>query len=143
MDISKLLSEVKYKFSRSGGRGGQNVNKVSTKAELVFNIGNSLVLDSESKNLLRKKLANKIDSNDNIRIFSQTERSQLANRKKCNDKFIRLIGNALRTEKVRIKTSVSRAVKENILEEKRKHALKKQNRKKPDISEEELIHYIS
>lgn len=133
IDINKIFKEVKYGFSRSGGKGGQNVNKVETKVELVFSIDDSLVLDENMKKLLRKKLHNRIDKEGSIRLFAQTERTQLGNKKKANEKFVKLINNALKKEPVRIKTVKSHSSKEAVLEEKRKHSLKKKERSGKDF----------
>jgi ribosome-associated protein len=132
-DLNKLLDEVKFNFSRSGGKGGQNVNKVETKTELVFNINGSAVLDDESKAQIIKKLEHRIDSEGNLHVVSQTERTQLGNRKKASEKFIELIKKALKKEKKRVKTKKSKSVKEKILEEKRKHSIKKRERKKVEF----------
>src|SRR3970282_2425420 len=104
IDLNKILKEVTYNFSRSGGKGGQNVNKVETKVELVFNIDDSMTLDNSVKELFKKKLHNKIDKEGNIRVVSQTERTQLGNKKKVNEKFVKMVNNALKKEKVRIRT---------------------------------------
>lgn len=136
IDLNKILKEVKFNTSRSGGKGGQNVNKVETKVELVFNIPGSLVIDDEIKEILQKKLYNKLDSERSIRITSQTERTQLGNRKKVIEKFIKLINAALIKEKIRIKTVKSYSSKLQVLEEKRKHSKKKENRRKKDFDDE-------
>jgi len=136
IDIDKLLNEVRFNFSRSGGKGGQNVNKVETKAELVFNIDDSLVLHDDTKQILKKKLANKIDNEGNIHTVSQTERSQLGNRKKVIEKFIKILENALKKEAVRIKTSASYSAKQSRLEEKKKHSAIKKIRSKKDFLDE-------
>ena len=96
IDINKLLKEAGYNFSRSGGKGGQNINKVETKVELVFNIPDSLTLGDDSKATLMKKLAIKLDKSGNLRITSQTERSQLGNRKKVIAKFVKIIETTIR-----------------------------------------------
>lgn len=127
-EIDKLLNETKLSFSRSGGKGGQNVNKVETKAELVFNVVNSMVLDGESKMLLLKKLKNRIDKEGNLRVYSQTERSQLGNRKKAVEKFTLLITKALQKAPERIKTKVPASVKLKRLDKKRKKSEKKKIR---------------
>ena len=125
IDLNKILKEVTYNFSRSGGKGGQNVNKVETKVELVFNIDDSMTLDNSVKELFKKKLHNKIDKEGNIRVVSQTERTQLGNKKKVNEKFVKMVNNALRKEKVRIRTVKSMTTKEGILREKKKQSQKK------------------
>lgn len=128
IDFNKILKELKFNTSRSGGKGGQNVNKVETKVELVYNIHSSLVIDDETKNILLKKLKNKTDSDGNIRITSQTERTQLGNRKKVIEKFVKLLDGSLKKEKIRIKTVKSLSVKEKILENKKKVSEKKKQR---------------
>ena len=129
IDINKLLKEVTYNFSRSGGKGGQNVNKVETKVELIFNISDSLTLDDESKETLSRRLVNKIDNDGDIRIKSQTERTQLGNRKKAIDKFVKLIESAMKKENVRIKTAKTLSSKLARLEQKKKQSQKKNVRR--------------
>jgi len=136
IDLNKILKEVKFNTSRSGGKGGQNVNKVETKVELVYNITGSMVIDEEIKEILRKKLYNKLDSEHNIRITSQTERTQLGNKKKVIEKFIKLLNNALIKEKFRIKTVKSYSSKQQTLEEKRRQSKKKQERRIKDFPDE-------
>lgn len=128
IDINKLLKEASYNFSRSGGKGGQNVNKVETKVELVFNIPDSMTLGDESKAVLLKKLAVKLDKEGNLRITSQTDRSQLGNRKKVIEKFIKIIETAMKKENVRIKTAKTYSSKLERLEQKKKQSVKKKVR---------------
>lgn len=135
IDLNKILKEVRYNTSRSGGKGGQNVNKVETKVELVFKINGSMTIDEEVKAILNKKLYNKIDGESNIRITSQTERTQLGNKKKVIEKFVKMLDKALIKEKFRIKTVKSFSVKEKILESKKKQSIKKQQRKLMDFDD--------
>jgi ribosome-associated protein len=136
IDLNKVLKEVKFGFSRSGGKGGQNVNKVETKVELVFNIDDSMVIDDITKILLKKKLHNRIDKENNIRLFNQTERTQLGNKKKAIEKFVKMFNKALIKEPVRIKTVKSLSKKEAVLDEKRKHSAKKKERSNKDFFDE-------
>ena len=94
IEPEKLHSEVVFQTARSGGKGGQNVNKVETKVELRFDIPNSQVLTDEQKDLLQKKLTNKLTNEGVLFLYHQTERSQLANKEKVVKKFDRLIREA-------------------------------------------------
>ena len=132
-DLNSLLDEASFNFSRSGGKGGQNVNKVETKVELVFNVPGSALLGEELKSRLIKKLHSKLDSDGNLHVISQSERYQLSNRKKAVEKFLKLIENALKKEKKRIKTKKPEAVKQKILDEKKRRGIKKRERKKIDL----------
>lgn len=132
-ELNILLDEASFNFSRSGGKGGQNVNKVETKVELVFNIPGSALLSEEMKSRLIKKLHSKLDSDGNLHVVSQSERYQLSNKKKAIEKFLKLMEKALKKEKKRIKTKKPEAVKQKILDDKKKHGKKKRDRKKIDL----------
>jgi ribosome-associated protein len=136
IDINKLLKEVSFNFSRSGGKGGQNVNKVETKVELVFNVPGSLTINDQARETLLKKLDNKLDKEGNLRITSQTERSQLGNRKKVIAKFAKIIETALKKENVRIKTAKTYSSGLQRLEQKKKHSQKKKVRSVKDFDVE-------
>ena len=124
-----ILSEVSYKSSRSGGKGGQNVNKVETKVELDIN--NSIYLTDNQKQILNTKLQNRIDKNGILRIVSQSERSQYLNKQKVNEKMIEIITDALKKRKKRIPTNPSKVSKESRLQLKKLISSKKVNRSKP------------
>ena len=125
-------SEFEFKSSRSGGKGGQNVNKVETKIELNFDVLSSNCLSEEEKGRIRAKLKNRIDKNGILRITSQSERSQFLNKSLTIEKFYELIEKALKKEKVRKKIKLSKEDREKRLKEKKKTSLKKQMRKITD-----------
>ncbi|MCD4790284.1 MAG: aminoacyl-tRNA hydrolase [Bacteroidales bacterium] len=121
-----------FTSSRSSGPGGQHVNKVSTKVELRFHIPNSGLLNDEEKDILLIKLKNKINSEGELIIVSQDERSQLKNKEKVIEKFYELLQKALIPPKKRKPTKPTQASKEKRLEKKRIIADKKEKRKPPD-----------
>jgi ribosome-associated protein len=125
-------SEFQFKSSRSGGKGGQNVNKVETKIELNFDIRNSIFLSEKEKQKVLTKLINRTDKNGVFRITSQSERSQYLNKLKVIKRFYELIEKALEEEKVRKKVKLSKADKEKRLNEKKDLSRKKQLRKIKD-----------
>jgi ribosome-associated protein len=123
-------SEFTFTASRSSGPGGQNVNKVSSKIELRFNVTESKLLTGEEKEIIQSKLASKINSEGEIILVAQSERSQLMNKEKVIEKFYLLIAKALTPVKKRKPTKPSKAAKEKRLEEKRMQAEKKDRRVK-------------
>jgi ribosome-associated protein len=121
-----LLTEVTFKTSRSGGSGGQHVNKVSTKVELNFDVLNSRFLDENQKEIIQIKLSNKITTDGILQIISQVERSQLKNKKIVISKFKEWIEDCFKVRKNRKETKVPFAVKERrLLTKKRKAEIKK------------------
>ncbi len=134
MDTTRLYPDIQYQFARSGGAGGQNVNKVATKAELRFDVRHSLLLTDEERAVLEEKLANKLTTEGELVLTHQTERTQLANKEKVTKKFYRLIEKAFEKPKPRKATKPSKgAVAKRIAEKKRK-AETKDNRKKIDFT---------
>ncbi|MDR1742885.1 MAG: aminoacyl-tRNA hydrolase [Dysgonamonadaceae bacterium] len=104
LDIEKLLEECVFTAVRSGGSGGQNVNKVATKVILTIDVCASAVLSEQQKMLVREKLANRISKEGIFQIDSDTERSQFLNKKAVVKKFRLLIEKALKQSKKRIAT---------------------------------------
>jgi len=134
-NLQNIISEISFKASRSGGKGGQNVNKVETKVELNFEINKSLYLTDNQKQILLEKLKNRIDKNGILKIVSQTERSQYLNKQKATDKLLKIISESLKKKKKRIATRPSELSKENRLQIKKIISNKKMNRSKPVIDD--------
>jgi len=128
-----FYSEFKFSASRSGGPGGQNVNKVSSKIELRFNVLESPLLSIGEKEIIQKKLENKINIEGELVLVSQSERSQLANKEKVIEKFYVLISKALTIQKKRKPTKPSKSAKEKRLESKKINSEKKSSRKQIDF----------
>lgn len=128
-----FIKEITFKTSRSGGKGGQNVNKVSTKVELIFNIALSSLFSEIEKLLLVEKLSEKLDSDGNLHVISQKDRSQLSNKENAIDKALMILTKALQVQKKRKPTKVPRSIIEKRLESKSVLSAKKQSRKRPSL----------
>ena len=126
---SALQTEITYKTSRSGGKGGQNVNKVSSKVELLFNINESGLFTEEEKLLLADKLQSRLNKDGLVQVICDEERSQYLNKEKAIERLILLLTKALHKPKLRKPTKVSKAAKAARLNNKKKHAAKKESRK--------------
>lgn len=124
-----LQREISYKTSRSGGKGGQNVNKVSTKVELLFSIDDSALFTDEEKELLKEKLGNRFNKDGLVQVICDEERSQYLNKEIAVERLVVLLTAALHKPKVRKASKVSRAAKLARLDSKKKQSTKKQNRK--------------
>ena len=125
-----VLKEIKFKTARSGGSGGQNVNKVETMVEGYFNVQASNLFSAEEKEVIIIKLANKITDKGFLLVKSQTERSQLGNKEQVIKKINTLINQALIKPKKRKPSKPTKAAKEKRIESKKKKAEIKQDRKK-------------
>ena len=127
---SQAHPELRFKAVRSSGKGGQHVNKVSTSVELYFNVAQSKVLNDDQKQMILTGLKNRMSGEGELLLVSQSERSQLANKKKVIKRFDELISKALTKRKKRIPTKISKAKKQQRLEEKKHRGEKKLLRKK-------------
>jgi len=130
------LSELIYSASRSGGPGGQNVNKVNTKVELRFHVKNSSSLTEYEKEKILIILKNRINSDGELLITSQSERSQLLNRKKAEDKFFKLLTSALTEKPERKATAPTGASKKERLQKKKIRGEIKKLRKETGFEDE-------
>jgi ribosome-associated protein len=128
-DEIKLKTELKYRTSRSSGPGGQSVNKVNTRVELLFDVCNSVVLSILQKEIISEKLTNRINSEGIFSISSDETRSQLNNKELVISRFISLMQDALKPVKKRKATKRSRASVEKRLRNKKYQSDKKKNRK--------------
>jgi ribosome-associated protein len=121
-------NELTFTASRSGGPGGQNVNKVSSKVTLTFDVRGSTVLSEEQKRKILGKLATRISKEGILQVVSQRTRSQELNRTDALTRFCELLRQALTPQRARIKTRASAAAKQQRIEEKKKRGLTKQAR---------------
>jgi ribosome-associated protein len=122
--------EFTFTATRSSGPGGQNVNKVSTRVELRFDVKESALLTAEEKEIILAKLVKRINTAGELILVAQNDRSQLKNKEKVVEKFYILLVKALTPVKKRKPTRPSRAAKEKRLEEKRMQSEKKESRMK-------------
>jgi ribosome-associated protein len=122
-------SEFIFSTSRSGGPGGQNVNKVNTKVELRFNVLTTLLLIDSEKELIFTKLKNRINNENELILVSQTERSQLMNKNAVVEKFYELISKALTLAAKRKATRPTLSSKFKRLDEKKNRGAVKKLRK--------------
>ncbi len=126
-------SEFTFSASRSGGAGGQNVNKVNTKVELRFDIAASSLLSDDEKTQILGKLRTKLTTEGILIVVSQEERTQLKNKEICIEKFYNMLEKALTIPKKRKPTKPTAASKEKRLESKRQQSALKSTRRSKDF----------
>ena len=127
------LHELRYRYSRSSGPGGQHVNRTESQVELLWDVRNSPSLSKTQRHRIEQALAHRIDKEGVLHLTSGERRSQLQNKRAVTERFVELLQEALKPHKKRIHTTPSRAAKEKRLQEKRHHSEKKQLRGKPPV----------
>ena len=128
--------ELSFTFSRSSKPGGQNVNKISSRVTLLFDVANSPGLSAENKNQIMTHLRTRINKDGVLRIVAQLHRSQAANREAAVERFVELLRETLKPVKSRKKTRISLAARKRRLNEKRSRSRLKKERTKPSAWDE-------
>ncbi len=133
METEKIISELKYKAVRSSGAGGQNVNKVSSKVVLSFDLKNSQALSDEEKIILETKLNSRLTSDLILILNCDEDRSQLKNKEIVTKRFLQILKAGLIVTKPRKATKVPKSVIKKRLKDKKSLSILKETRKKPDF----------
>lgn len=121
--------ELTFKASRSGGPGGQNVNKVNTRITLLFDLAGSPSLTESQKRRIAQRLSTRIDKQGVLRVVSQKHRTQEANRRAAVERFVQLLAGAIKPTPVRKKTKVPRSADERRLKQKKQRGQLKKSRR--------------
>tara|TARA_R110001583_G_C5462204_1_gene392036 strand:- start:49 stop:450 length:402 start_codon:yes stop_codon:yes gene_type:complete len=133
MNKEAIIKELKFKALRSSGAGGQHVNKVSSKVELIFDLQNSEELSVEEKELLLKNLKTKLTKDGIVLLQCDESRSQHKNKELVIKRFLKLITNGLKVPKKRKATKPTKSSIEKRIDKKKKTAYKKAFRRKPEF----------
>ena len=133
METEKIISELQYKAVRSSGAGGQNVNKVSSKVVLSFDLKNSQALSEEEKTLLENKVASRLTSEQILILNCDEDRSQLKNKAIVTKRFLDIITEGLYVPKIRKATKIPKSVIRKRIKDKKSLSDLKKNRKKPGL----------
>lgn len=133
METEKIISELQFKAVRSSGAGGQNVNKVSSKVVLTFDLKNSQALSEEEKLLLESKLSSRLTSEQLLILNCDEDRSQLKNKSIVIKRFLDIVTAGLVVPKIRKATKVPKAVIRKRIKDKMNLSEIKKNRRKPDF----------
>ena len=133
MEKDKLISELQFKAVRSSGAGGQHVNKVATKIQLVFDVAGSMAFTDDEKTLLMTKLENRLTKEGVLLLSCGESRSQLKNKEIVIKRFLEIIKKGLHVPKVRKATKVPKAVIKKRIKDKKNISDLKQSRRKPDF----------
>ncbi len=128
-----LESELRFTTSRSGGPGGQNVNKVNSKVTLQFDVQNSRILTDDQKNTIVEKLSSRLTRDGLLTLTAQESRSQIGNKATVLEKFDKLLASAFMKKKARKATKPSKAARRERLKKKKVVSEKKKWRRKPDL----------
>ena len=133
MNLETIIQELNFKAIRSSGAGGQHVNKVSSKVELLFDLQNSVSLSDDEKELLSKNLITKLTKENMLLLQCDESRSQHKNKEIVIKRFLELIKKGLKVPKKRKATKPSKSSIQKRLDKKKKQAFKKAFRRKPDV----------
>ena len=133
METEKIKAEITYKAVRSSGAGGQNVNKVSSKVVLSFDVQNSQALSEEEKELISEKLASRLTLDKILILNCDKDRSQLKNKEIVTKRALELLKKALLVPKIRKATKIPKAVIRKRIKDKKNTSEVKQSRKKLDF----------
>lgn len=133
MDSDKIISELSFKAVRSSGAGGQNVNKVSSKVVLSFDLNASQALSEEEKLLLQTNIASRLTTENILVLNCDEDRSQLKNKDIVIKRFLEIIKKGLYVPKVRKATKIPKSVIKKRIKDKKNISDLKQSRKKPNL----------